>query len=388
MKISSIRSWPVTVPSDRGPMSYFFLRVDTDAGVSGYGEACDSYGCSYGTVLATLIDDVYAPLLIGQEVTAAPAVAEQLRLATRRRLGDAWVAVQARSAVEIALWDLLGRAAGRSVSDLIGRVRDRVAVYASAAFLEEGPADWHADQLRPILDRGVRMVKLRVGPDWRADLETLARVRDLLGPGIEVAIDGSETYTLPTAREIARRLADLGVVWFEEPMPQGARAGIQELARCSPVPLAYGEHLYGRDEAIGAIRNGELSVLQADAATTGGIEEARQMALLGAHFGVRVVPHNCAGPLALAANLHVAATIPAVRLLEYPINCMPAYATLSPESPTGLDAIVDGELAIPDGPGLGMTLDESALAANPYQALGRRVAGTLAGVPDRFVGDR
>src|SRR5690349_15913560 len=126
MKIRSLTPLLVTYPHGREVMSYFFLRVDTDEALTGYGEACDSYGCSYGTVLAAVANDVYAPLLVGQELVAVEPLVERLRIFTRRRLGDQWVAPQARSAVEIALWDLLGKAAGRSVSALIGRVRDRV----------------------------------------------------------------------------------------------------------------------------------------------------------------------------------------------------------------------------------------------------------------------
>src|SRR4026209_697698 len=105
-------------------MSFFFVRVDTDQGVVGYGEACDSYGCSYASVLTTLVDDVFAPLLVGQPVIAVESLADRMRLFTRRRLGDQWVAVHARSALELSLWDIGGKLADRSVSSLIGSVRD------------------------------------------------------------------------------------------------------------------------------------------------------------------------------------------------------------------------------------------------------------------------
>ena len=147
MRISGVTPVPVTFTTEREPMSFCFVRIDTDEGVSGYGECCDSYGCSYAAVVAGAISDAFAPLLIGEETGPVEAAAQRLRAWTRRRLGDQGVAAHARSAVEIALWDLAGRAAGRPVADLIGRVRDRVAVYASVGFLEEGSADWHAEQL-------------------------------------------------------------------------------------------------------------------------------------------------------------------------------------------------------------------------------------------------
>ena len=369
-------------------MSFFFVRVDTDSGVVGYGEACDSYGCSYASVLKTVVDDVLAPLIVGQPVVAVEPLADRMRLFTRRRLGDQWVAVHARSAIELALWDIVGKVAQRSVSSLIGSVRDRVEVYASTVFLEELPAEQHVELLAPLLERGVTKVKLRVGPEWEADLATLAEVRSLVGPRIQLMIDGSEIFTLPTAHHVANALHALDVQWFEEPLPQGNRAGIEALVRHSPVPIAYGEHLFGADDAIDAMRREQLHVLQPDASTCGGISEARRMAQAAALFGVRVVPHVCAGPISLAANLHLAATVPAIRLIEYPPSMASSWATFGRDCRFGPDAIVDGLLGVPSAAGLGVDLDESAIAANPYQPPGVRVAGTVGGLPDRFVGDR
>jgi D-galactarolactone cycloisomerase len=387
VRIASVRALPVTFPLGREPMSFCFVRIESDTGVVGYGEACDSYGCSYAGVLMTVVQDAFAPLLTGVDllvdVAAVAALGDRLRVATRRRLGDQWIAVQARSAVEIALHDLVAKAAGRSVADALGKVRDRVAVYASSTFLEEGPAQFHLDLLAPALERGVRMAKVRTGPDWQRDLRTLADLRTLLADDVELMVDGSETYTVPTALEIARRLAELGVRWFEEPVPQSARAGIRTLAERSPVPIAYGEHLYGREDALEALGSG-VTVLQPDASTGGGIAEAREIARLGAYYGARVVPHVCAGPLSLAANLTLAATVPAVRAIEYPLHLQPAWAALGSHTPQ----LQDGALVVPDGPGLGVDLVEEIAAEHPYRPPGVRVAGTIGGLPDRFVGDR
>lgn len=368
-------------------MSFFFVRVETEDGVVGYGEACDSFGCSYASVLATVVTDVYAPLLVGAPVTSAPAIAERLTLATRRRLGTGWASGQARAAIELAVWDIIGKQFAMSVSQLIGAHRDRVEVYASIGFLEEGPAHQHLDGITPLLDRGVTKVKTRIGPDWRPDLATLADLRELLGDEVELMIDGSETFTAATASIIADGLAELGVTWFEEPIPQPSHAGIAELAARSAVPLAYGEHMYGLTEAIDAMRNGELLVLQPDASTCG-LTEARAMAAAAAGFGVRVVPHVCAGPLALAAGLHFAATVPAIRMIEYPPVLAGVWEHFGRGAELGVESVVDGHLPVPSGPGLGVDLDEQAAASSPYQPPGARVAGSVGGIGDRFTGDR
>lgn len=388
MRITAVTPLTATFPFERDPLSYCFVRIDSDTGLVGYGEACDSYGATFARVLATVINDALAPLVIGEELDAVDRLADRMRLFTRRRLGDQAVAPQARSAMEIALWDLAGQESGRSVSAMLGRTRDSIPIYASSVFLEEGDASWHLDLLAPLLDAGVRMVKVRVGPEWKPDLETLTEIRRLLDPAVELMVDGSEIFTLPTALEVAGRLHGLGIRWFEEPLPQNERAGIEQLAAQSPVPIAYGEHLYGNLDALEVLTRRQAMVLQPDASTCGGISEARRMAATAAYFGARVVPHVCAGPVSLVANLHFAASTSTIRAIEYPYTLAPSWAAFGKGLDLGSSAIVDGELAVPDTPGLGIALDEAAIAARPYRPPGARVAGSRGGLPDRFVGDR
>ncbi len=386
MKITSVTVTPATYDFGWAPMSFCFVAIESDEGLVGWGEACDSFGCTYAGVVGAVVEQAFAPLLVGQELTAVDAVADRMRLFTRRRLGDAWIAAQARSAVENALWDLVGKSAGRSVSDLLGRARDSVEVYASGTFLEEMDAAGHVASFRPLVERGVQKAKSRVGPNWQRDLDTLAAVMAEL-PGVEFMVDGSETFTVPTALRIADRLAAMGIAWFEEPIPQNEHAALEILGSRSPVPIAYGEHLYGREEALDCLRGGHATVLQPDASTSGGLSEARRMAEVAAPFGARVVPHNCAGPVALAANLHLAASVPAIRLIEYPIHLVPVWAAFGTTAPFAPEHSVDGHLRIPDRPGLGVEPDVAGLAAHPYELPGDRVAGTSVGLPDRFVGD-
>lgn len=380
--ITSVTAHPVTWPFDREPLSLCFVRVETDDGLVGWGEACDSYGCTFAGVVATTVTDAFAPLLVGQELGAVAPAAARLRAWTRRRLGDAWVGAYSRAAVELALWDLVGKREQTSVSGLLGQVRDRVAVYASGAFLEEGDVAWHLDLLSPALERGVTMAKVRVGVEWERDLQTLAELRAALDPRVELMIDGSEIFTLPTALAVAEKLAALGVRWFEEPIPEGARIGIAELGRRSAVPIAYGEHIHRTEDAVEAMRSGSFDVLQPDAATVGLIE-ARRMADAGVDAGLRVVPHVCAGPVALAAGIHLAATVPAIRAIEYPLTLAPGWEAIG--APEGIlpAGIVDGTVAVPATPGLGVVVREDLLAANPYRA-----PQPPSGLPDRFVGDR
>ena len=387
MKIRSVEPLLVTYPFGREPLSYCYVKVVGEDGLVGYGEACDSFGCTYAGVVGKAIEDAFAPLVVGQDLVAVEPLAERMRLFTRRRLGDAWIAVHARSAVEIALWDLLGKSLGRSVSSLLGQSKERVEVYASHTFLEEGDASWHLDLLAPLLERGVKMVKVRIGPEWQAELAVLEAIREGLPDDVDLMVDGSEIFTVPTALEVADAFSDLGIRWFEEPVPQHEARGLDGLAERSPVPIAYGEHLFGVEGALDALERRQLDVLQPDASSCGGIGEARAMARLGAAYGARVVLHHAAGPVSLAANLHVAATVHGVRSIEYSHILRDGWSVgTGPD--LGIEAISDGSLAVPDGPGLGVGIDEEAVARHPYAIDPTRVAGSRGGLPDRFVGDR
>jgi len=384
VKITGVTALPVTFGHALESLSYCFVRVDSDDGAPGYGEACDSFGCTYGRVVERVVEDALAPLLVGEDVTDVEYLTARLRGWTRRRLGDQWIVMHAISAVEIALFDVAAKARGVTIGGLVGRVRDRVPVYASSVFLEEGDADWHCALLEPLLTRGVRAVKLRLGPDYRRDLETLAALRALLDDDVDLMIDGNENFTLPTALTIAARLADLGVLWFEEPLPQHHRSAIAELNRRAPLAIAYGEHLFGLHDFADCLQRGEASVIQPDAATAGGIAETRRIAQLAHGAGARVVPHCAAGPIALAANLHVAASVPAVQRLDYPFPLADAWEAFGEGAQLGPEHLEDGMLPVPAAPGLGVELvGGETLARYPYVPPGPRD-----GVPTRSVGDR
>ena len=377
MKIVSLKAIPITHvhggqrPAEHLfelPVSFLFLRVETDAGVVGHGEVCDSYGCNFPLTVQAIIEEALAPLLVGEDPQLIDRLVAKMRGWTRRRLGDQGIIIQAISGVEVALWDLLGKALGKSVTQLLGGSRDQVPVYASGTLLEEGPPDWHREFFEPCLSQGVRAVKVRMGLDFKRDLETLHGLRDLLGDDIQVMVDGSENYTLPTAVEIARAMQDCGVLFFEEPIPQCNREGIARLVRSSPVPIAYGEHLFSLHDFQDCLIHRRADIVQPDAVICGGIAEGRRVAALAETFGVPVVPHAAAGPVALAANLHFAASAPNAQVLEYAFTLDRLWKEMLPEPILSPGALQDGCLPVPAGPGLGLEMDEGVWSQYPYQA--------------------
>ena len=374
MKIKAVKAIPLTFDERRPvkylfelPLNFLFVRIESEEGHVGYGEVCDSYGCNYPLVVKAIIDEALSPLLIGEDPREVERLFAKMRGWTRRRLGDQGVAVQAISGVEIALWDLLGKIEGKSLSELLGRLQEKIPVYASSTVMEEGPAEIHLQLVEPYLNRGVKAVKVRLGLNFREDLKTLRDVRRLLGDEVQLMVDGGEHYTTRTALEIAFALADLDVRFFEEPIPQNNREGIARLVEKSPVPIAYGEHLFLLQDFQDSVAHKRADIIQPDAAICGGVAECRRIAALGDSFGVPVVPHSSAGPLALAANLHFCATVPNISMLEYTFTFNRLWKVMLQEPVLSPDVLADGSLAVPNGPGLGVTINEEIWEQFPYQ---------------------
>jgi L-alanine-DL-glutamate epimerase-like enolase superfamily enzyme len=369
MNIVSLTAIPIThVDHQQQPLNYLFVRIETDDGITGYGEVCDSYGCHYPLSVRAVIDEALSPLLLGEDPSAVERLVLKMRGWTRRRLGDQGVIIQAISGVEIALWDVLGKSQGKSVSQLLGSLRDRVPIYASGPFLEEGPPEWHLRLFESCLRQGVRAIKVRTGLNFQRDLVTLRAIRSLIGDDIQIMVDGSEHYTVATALEIAKALEDLDVLFFEEPVPQHNREGIARLVEKSPVPIAYGEHLFTSHDFQDCLIHRRADVIQPDAAICGGISEARKITTLAETFGVPVVPHSAAGPMALAANLHMAASAANVRMLEYSFTLDRLWKEMLREPILSPSSLQDGCLAVHGGPGLGLLIDEEVWDRYPYQA--------------------
>jgi len=228
----------------------------------------------------------------------------------------------------------------------------------------------HAKFFEPALARGVTAVKVRLGPNWEAELETLAELRRLLGPQIGVGIDGNEAFTAKTAARIAERLGALGVWFFEEPTPRADPQGLAWLVARAPVPIAYGEHVHRVDGFLELAEQRLADVWQPDATVCGGLVEARAIGALAATRGIPISPHSAATPLGLAANLHAAALAPTLSALEYSAASVRQLAPLFAQGDAlSQEALVDGALPVPSAPGLGVEPRVAELcAAFPFQA--------------------
>lgn len=385
MRIKTVRAWWVRIPieesrqhrSDFGRLTTFdaaILRIETDDGIVGWGEGKNAAG-SAGTysALVHLINDEIAPRLIGRDPCDISAIWEMLyngvRHETAAAAGHAMpelsrrgLSVAAISAVDIALWDILGKSLGVPVWKLLGgRKADRLPAYASGGWAS---ADKIGEQLQSYIDAGgFRAVKMRVGAMDGAPLVSAERVRaarKALGPSAELMVDAHGTYTVADAKRFVQLVGDCDLAWFEEPVIADDKRGMAEVRAAGNVPIAAGEseatRFAFRDLAL--LRSADI--FQPDPAFCGGITEAMRIGTIASAFNLRFAPHLWAGAPCFFSGLHICAASPASFIIEYSLGANPMIHDLVEDT----ISVTDGMIEIPDRPGLGFTINERFLEAH------------------------
>jgi L-alanine-DL-glutamate epimerase-like enolase superfamily enzyme len=342
-----------------GTQDAFLVRVHTDEGIVGVGEA-DSSPYLVRTVVDMPSSHSIArglrELLIGEDPLQTGRLWARLYRGSSY-YGRAGVALHAISAIDLALWDIAGQACGRPVSDLLGGARTaEIRVYASQVMPET------ADGVRRIaegaVEAGYGALKLGWGPlgrDLAHDEALIRAARGSLGPGRDLMIDGGQAYSVKRATQLLRAVEDAGLYWFEEPFAPDDYESYRRLSAATTVRLAAGE----ADSTVGPFRTlverGRVDVLQPDMARCGGFTVARQIADLARERAVEVVPHCFSTGVLVAASLHFAATLERPTYSEFSVADSPLAGGLLTEP----FALRDGRLPVPTGPGLGVSLDEA-----------------------------
>jgi L-alanine-DL-glutamate epimerase-like enolase superfamily enzyme len=334
------------------------VAVTTDEGLTGWG----SVFTSGDLVRASL--EVLRPLYAGECALEPERVSEKLHQHTFWQ-GRGGAITHAISGIDIALWDILGQATGQPVGRLLGgRYRGRVQPYAS--ILMDEP-DRLVPVLHEVLGHGFRAIKMGWGPFGRVSAtldEAIVRAAgDAVGPDIRLMVDagGSDAFWpngLKWARRTAEMLAGYGIAWFEEPLAPDALADYVALRRDAPLPIAGGETLTRRQAFQPWLEGGAFDIVQPDVTKVGGISEERRIGWLAQEHGIRFIPHGWNTALGLAADLHLASAFPGTDLVEYLVGS--PYIDGITDGGWTLDA--DGMLAIPDAPGLGITVDLDGVA--------------------------
>jgi L-alanine-DL-glutamate epimerase-like enolase superfamily enzyme len=350
-------------PMQRG---FVVVRVETTDGIVGWGEASSNWGHSYPTVVETVVRDVIAPNLEGADATAIRARLAQMHVLLDGYLGWEGLSSQVIGAVEIALWDALGKRHGVAVAALLGGGIDRIPLYGTGTTMFEESADWHAHYFDQALSVGFQNVKVRLGKNPDSDVELVRVVKDHIGPGKRIMADAYWGYSPEEAIALTERLKPHGLYFFEEPCPQYDVDGLARLAaRSLPVRVAGGERIYSPAQYRMLAERQAIHVFQPDATLCGGILACLEIAAIAKQFGLEVIPH-VGGPTAigLAANLQWAA-VADVPMCEWDIDPhQPLVDNVAPE--LALTRIRDGQAQVPMKPGIGIEVDESVFDDYPH----------------------
>jgi galactonate dehydratase len=368
MKITGIETYIV----DCYRTNWLFIEVMTDAGIVGVGEG----SIEYNEHTAAQAIRQMEPLLIG----ADPFAIEALHMLMQRE--SYWfsgpVLSTAVSAVDLALWDIKGKALGVPVYELLGgKMRDRIPIYANSWFAGATDAGQFAEKAAAAVAQGFRGLKwdpfgqahLHLNTaELRAAIACVAAVREAVGPDIDLMVEGHGRFNVNTAIEVARALADFDIRWFEEPTVPTRAAFMAEVRRAAPVSIAAGERAYSRFDCADLIGGGAVDVLQPDICHVAGLLETKRVAAIADAALIPVAPHNANGPVAHAASLHFAASCNNFLTLETFVVDVPWRRELTTED----WGFADGHFKVPTAPGLGVELRKEAFGKYPYKPHGLR----------------
>ncbi|HEY4299067.1 MAG TPA: mandelate racemase/muconate lactonizing enzyme family protein [Paraburkholderia sp.] len=357
MTIRSIEAIPLTLPYEMfGPkplfaghprqMEILLVRVETEDGRVGWGEA---FGYAVWPATRAALEHLVAPLAIGRDETDIAALNLQMQRPLHL-LGRTGAVTFALSGLDIALWDLAGKAAGKPVSALLGGARHRsLPTYASLMrYTDPALAARNAVLAR---DRGFTAIKLH-----ETGVEHVKRAREALGPQVGLMMDVNCPWTLDEAVDVARGIEPFDLMWFEEPIwPPEDFGALAQLRKRSNLKISAGENVMSAKHFEQMFEAGAVDIAQPSVTKIGGISEFMKIAEIARRFDVPLVPHCPYFGPGLLASVHIASTFEAETMIEY------SFADLG-ASPLGeAIEIRDGRIAVPQGPGLGRDPDPEVI---------------------------
>ena len=388
MKITDVRPWIVTGPptdAASGPAAhlqqYIFVQVDTDEGLTGWGEVTTYPGLVANRAVAAMVREV-RPVLVGEDPSRIEAIWHKLfRLFTY--MGTRGATTATISGIDIALWDIRGQALGLPIYELLGGpVRDTIPLYVH--FAPDTTPEGMAANAKEQVDLGAKGIKTDpflaagrlVGLDHidylsgeidpateQLGVDMIAAIREAVGQQIELLIDAHAIYNVRTAIRLATRLAAYNIHWFEEPCPPESYHALQQVREQVPTRICVGERLYTRFEFVPVLERRLADFIMPDVTWTGGITELKKIANMAEAYYIPIAPHDASGPINILAGAHVSLNVPNFYKLEARRVRFDFYNAFLSEP---LE-VRDGDLVVPNRPGLGVSLNPDYLRANEVQ---------------------
>lgn len=358
----------------RHPMPWVLVKIQTDAGITGIGEAYHGAG-----VHQIVADERLQSLLIGQDPRN---VAQLFHRMMRWKASYAGAIMKAISGIETALWDITGQAAGVPIWQLLGgKFRDKIRIYNDCHAGETETPDAYIATAKEVEALGFTAIKFDIDPlpsrrdahngcisndDIAHYVEIVSAVRESLNSNTDLAIDAHWNYTPVDILKIAHAFEDLDLLWLEDPIPPENVEAMAKVTASTRTPICTGENLYTRFGFRELIQAQGVDIISPDLAKSGGLLEGRRIADLADMYYIPVAPHNIGSPIETIATCHVMAAIPNFLVLEFHHLGEPLWNELINESPL----IQDGYITVPDLPGLGVTLNEEVIKENAREELG------------------
>ncbi len=365
MKIIDVEAIILALPDimerTDGSQDTVVIRIKTDEGITGIGEVDSSPWVVKAIVEAPVSHTIcrgLKALLIGEDPFHIPQIWEKMYQGTIY-YGRRGAVIQAMSGVDIALWDIMGKAVGKPVHELLGGCyRTEVRAYASSLFgdsLEET-----ADMARRYVDGGFTAVKFGwepLGKDPEYDVALVREIRKAVGPKVDVLIDAGLVWDAKTAIRMAKRFSEYDIYWLEEPLHPDNLDGYARLAEATDVRIAAGEEESESRSFVELMDRGKIDVVQVDVTRCGGLTEAVEIAKLAHDRHLPVVNHSFKSGINLAASLHFLAAVPNAFIFEYCVS----ESLLRQELTKQKFVIENGMVKVPREPGLGVELDETVV---------------------------
>jgi L-talarate/galactarate dehydratase len=336
----------VGLPAPTDTREFVTLELGTDQGLIGLG--LTFFGGTLTPALKAAVDGL-AGLIVGDDPTQVEAITAKCRRAAGSA-GPGGIFALALSAVDIACWDLKGKAQGRSVCALLGGLRDRVPTYASGALMRPHPIDYLAKAGPRLRDMGFRQMKMQCGsePTLGASIERVRVMREAIGPDVDLMCDINQLWSVNQAIEIGRRVEPYQLFWLEDPTAHDDYSGLARIADALDTPIAAGEYHYGIVPFRHLLEARAIDIVMIDLLRVGGITQWMKVAGMAEAFNLPVISH-----LIPEIHVHLVAAVPNGLTVEY----MPWTLRLYEETP----ALEHGQLVVPTKPGLGLAFDAAAL---------------------------
>jgi galactonate dehydratase len=364
MRITAIDTYIVGNPWK----NWLFAKVSTDEGIHGVGEGTLNY---FAKTVETAIHEL-TPLILGMDPFQVEIISQQL---IRDVYSDgAQIHMCAVAAIEIALWDIIGKATNQPIYDLWGgRCHEKLRAYANGWYRGPRTPESFAEKAKKVAGRGYTALKFDpFGPCWRTlsrydfDLsaDIIRAVRDAVGPTVDLLIEGHCRFNVATAIEFSEAIHQFRPTWFEEPVPHTNINAMVEVARRSPVPVATGESLSNKQQFAELLKHDVVNILQPEPLNLGGLLPARIIAgMVDAHYGV-IAPHSAQGPVCSAACVQLNASIPNFFIHEIFDDFNEPWEKQIVTHPV---EVVNGYIEVSKRPGLGIDLNIEEIQKHPYE---------------------